>query len=263
MNLEGKVVLLTGATSGIGYKTAKSLALQKAHLILIGRKEEDLKRIQKELSGKASSVAYLTADLSHLDGLTDLVEKALTIHGHIDVLINNAGIISFKYIENESLEDIELLYRTNVLAPIRLTTLLVPHLKARDEAQVVNIGSIFGSISYAYFSVYSSSKFAIRGFSEALRRELQDTSIQVLYVAPRATRTKLASLFGKMAEKTNMKLDPPDLVAQKIISSMIKEKKDSYLGFPECFFVRLNSIFPRLVDNALKKDNKIMSNFAE
>ena len=127
----------------------------------------------------------------------------------------------------------------------------------------MNVGSIFGSIAFAYFASYSTSKFAIRGYSEALRRELAGTGIGVSYVAPRATRTRLANLFGSFAEEVGMHMDEPELVARKIVRALRAEARERYLGFPECLFVRVNALLPRLVDKALHRQDVVARTFAE
>ena len=263
MKLEGKVVLLTGAGSGIGQQLAYNLAQKGAVLLLVGRTREKLLHTLKNCIEIGAKVDIITADISDLEKIPELVETALKRFGGIDILINNAGVISFKHIENESTENLEKMFRTNVLAPMAITRELIPHLKSKKEAAIVNTGSIFGSIAFAYFSVYCSTKFAMRGFSEALRRELQDTNISVTYAAPRATKTGLASVFGQMAQKVGMKMDDPALVAQVIIKGLEKKRKNIYIGFPECLFVRINSLFPGIVDSALYKQNTVMAEFAE
>ena len=263
MKTRGKVILVTGAGSGIGRYLTIELSKEKCSFILVGRNQEALVEVGKFCRENGSEYKTLLCDLRDLASLERLKDLVLQSYGHIDILINNAGVLTYQKIENQNCEDLENLYRCNVLAPIQLSSLLLPELKKRDEALIVNTGSIFGSIAFPYFSAYSSSKFALRGFSESLRRELEDSSVRVLYVAPRATQTKLANLFGEMAKATSMRLDPPELVAKKIATAIRKNKKDLYIGFPECVFVRLNSLLPRLVDKALVKQARIMESFAK
>ena len=121
------------------------------------------------------------------------------------------------------------------------------------------MGSIFGSIAFPYFSVYSASKFTLRGFSEALRRELADTGVGVTYVAPRATRTRLNdSRVMAMGEATGMNMDSPETVARQITRAIANDRNEAYLGRPESFFVRINGLLPRLVDRSLKAQRRIM-----
>ncbi len=263
MNCQGKVILLTGAGSGIGQQLAIKLAAKGANLILLGRTRSKLEETTKKCESFGVSVRILEGDLADLKSISEIVRNALAFFGHIDVLMNNAGVLSYKHFENERTDELVQLFQTNVLAPMVLIRELLPHLRTRREAAIVNTGSIFGSIAFAYFAAYCSSKSALRGFSEALRRELQDTKISVTYVAPRATKTGLANVFDKMAEKVGMKMDDPAQVAEIIVKGFERKKKNVYIGFPECLFVRINGLFPGFVDNALRKQNKIMETYAK
>jgi len=150
----------------------------------------------------------------------------------------------------------------NVVAPIRLTQALLPHFESRPRAHVVNIGSIFGSIGYPCFASYSASKFAMRGYSEALRRELAHTSVQVHYVAPRCTRTAFnKGSVARMAEQLRMNQDSPEEVAAHVVDAISSGQADAYLGWPERLFVRINALLPRLVDGPLVREARKMRAF--
>jgi len=138
-----------------------------------------------------------------------------------------------------------------------------PEMLARGAGRIVNIGSTFGSIGFAWFAAYSASKFGLRGLSEALRRELDGSGVGVTYVAPRAVKTRLnTGAVYQMAEAIHMRMDEPDWVAEEIVSAIERDAKDVYLGFPEKLFARLNSILPRWVDAGLRKQNQVMAAFA-
>jgi short-subunit dehydrogenase len=138
-----------------------------------------------------------------------------------------------------------------------LTRMVLPGMQVSGCGQVVNIGSIFGSIGFAWLAGYSATKFGLRGFSEALRRELDGSGIQVLYVAPRAVNTPFNSeAMYRMAEHVRMKRDEPGWVARRVITAMLDDRRDVYIGFPESFFVRINALLPRLVDRALRRQNR-------
>ena len=127
-------------------------------------------------------------------------------------------------------------------------------LKQAAGARVVNVGSTYGSIGYPGYATYCATKFALRGFSEALRRELADTHVGVLYVAPRATRTSMNSAAAEaLNEALKSNVDDPHTVASAVIKAIVDDRRDLYLGWPERFFVRLNSLLPNLVDRGLRK----------
>lgn len=264
MNLRHARILLTGAAGGIGRATALELARRDAALFLVDRDRAALEVVRDEIHARHDDalVELHVADLSQLGRLDDLVARAESAFEGIDVLVNNAGLLSFAPFEEEDAETLETLYRVNVLAPMTLTRAALPAMLARGSGRVVNVGSIFGSIGFAYFAAYSSTKFAVRGFSEALRRELDGTGVGVTYVAPRATRTRLATVFGRMAEAVGMNMDEPARVAERIVDALERDVADRYVGQPEGLFVRLNALLPRLVDAATRKQNAAARPFA-
>jgi short-subunit dehydrogenase len=158
---------------------------------------------------------------------------------------------------------IERLMQVNLVAPIQLTRMLLPAMLKQGRGRIVNVGSTFGSIGFPYFAVYSSSKFGLRGFSQALRRELDGSGVGVTYIAPRATRTPLNSnAVVRMNQALKVAMDPPEQVAAAIVRAIEQERAEVYLGWPEKLFVRLNAILPGLVDGALRKQHAIMRKFA-
>jgi len=260
MQLSGKHIVLTGAAGGMGRLLAQALAEKgAAKVALIDANEDALNDVAQSLP---DAYVAITADLSSVQGCSTAIDACKEALGHVDVLINLAGLNSFASFAEESPEYIELMMRVNVLAPMQLTRALLPDLLQQDAAQIVNVGSVFGSIGFAWFSTYSASKFALRGFSEALRRELADTAVGVTYIAPRAVKTPMNNdAVMKMGEATGMNMDEPDAVVAKIVQAIEADKKDCYLGFPESLFVRINAILPRLVDMALAGQNKIAKTF--
>ncbi len=259
--LAGKRVVLTGASGGIGSEVAHLLVKRGASIVLVGRGESSLALLQSELqqnkpSGEAG-ITYVAADVTSEADREQVIEQALARMGGIDLLINLAGAMNFTEFSNEKPEITEQLFRINVLAPMHLSRMIVPHMVEKGSGQIVNVGSIFGSIAFAWFASYSSAKFALRGFSEALRRELDGTGVGVTYIAPRAVRTSFNSdQVTEMCHQLKMNMDEPDEVALMIVNALESGAKDKYLGFPEKLFVRINSLFPRLVDKALSSQNR-------
>nr|WP_201355502.1 SDR family oxidoreductase [Aeromonas hydrophila] len=259
MKLEGKLVLLTGASGGIGEALAQELAAQGAHLLLHGRRASALERLRKELPHPERHQTVI-ADLGSPQERAKLLQHPALDEG-LDVLINNAGCNQFAWLEDQSSEQVERQLLLNVEAPIQLTRMLLPRL--RKPAVIMNVGSSFGAIGYAGYSVYCASKFALRGFSEALGRELEGTGIQVLHFAPRATRTRLNSEAAyEMNAELGTHTDSPQDVAEEAVIALCNETRRSWLGWPEKLFVRLNGLLPGLVDWALAKQKPIIERYA-
>jgi short-subunit dehydrogenase len=259
MNLQGKRILVTGAAGGIGRLVCLKLVGRGAELLLADRPGEALDTLLAELGGQA--VALPTNLLE--DGAGERLAADAQATGQIDVVINLAGIMSFRLFQNESADNLQRMWQVNVIAPMQLTRALLPAMIARGSGRIVNIGSIFGSIAFACFTTYSANKFAVRGFSEALRRELEGSGVDVTYIAPRYTKTAInAGAAARMSEALKMNMDEPDVVAANILRAIEKDAKDYYIGFPECLFVRINAILPRLVDGVMRKQNAQIREFA-
>jgi len=140
----------------------------------------------------------------------------------------------------------------------------MPLLERREQAAIVNMGSTFGSIGFPGFSAYSASKFGLRGYTETLRRELADSAIRVMYLAPRAVKTPINSTaVVEMNKALGNAMDEPEVVAKALIALLQKDKNCAYLGWPEKVFVRVNSLFPRLVDYALRGKLAIIRDYVQ
>ncbi len=264
MKLNGKLILLTGASGGIGQAIARRLAARGAQLMLVGRSTQILHALARELTIQANNGFVLQADIATDDGRETIRTALLALQRPLDGLINCAGINVFGLLPDTEPEKIQQLITTNVVAPILLTRMVLPFLN-NHEGRILNIGSSFGSLGYPGFSVYCASKFALRGFSEALRRELSDSKIQVAYLAPRATNTRLNSnAVCAMNRELGNAMDDPDVVAVAVEKLLLaKHMRDRNLGWPERFFLRINTIFPRIVDAALRKQLSVIRRYAQ
>lgn len=264
MKLKGKLILLTGASGGIGQAIARRLAAQGARLILVGRSTLQLNALARELQVLANEGFVLQADITSRNGRETIRTALLALQEPLDVLINCAGVNLFGMLEDNDPEAIEQLVNTNVTATILLTQLALPFLN-KNSGRIVNIGSSFGGLGYPGFSAYCASKFALRGFSEALRRELSDSQIQVAHLAPRATNTSLNSdAVYAMNRELGTAMDEPEVVAAQLELMLTATRmRDRNIGWPERLFLRINSIFPRIIDNALRGQLPIIRRHAQ
>ncbi|MDD2775786.1 MAG: SDR family oxidoreductase [Gallionella sp.] len=264
MNLTDKRIILTGAAGGIGYLVAKRLAEKGARLLLVERNEARVTEICAEINQLDDIALAMVVDLSAEGAPQQVVDMAIQEMGGIDMVINNAGIMDFALFDQLDALRIAQTIQVNVTAPMLLTHAVLPHLLAQNSGRIVNIGSTFGSIGFAHFAPYCASKFAIRGFSEALRRELVDTYVGVTYISPRATKTSLNNArTTQMLVETKTNMDEPEYVAEQIVLAIEEDRKEYFIGQPESFFARLNGIFPRLIDNGLLKNTRIARRYAK
>jgi len=250
MQFEGKTILLTGGSGGLGGLIAETLIAAGARVTVL-----DL------APPKTAGVGFLKADLSSPSGLE--AAAADVSAQSWDILINLAGVQYFGPFEAQGPASLVSTYMINLVAPARLAQAVLPAMKARGGGRIVNIGSIFGSINFAHFASYSSSKAGLKGLSQALRRELTGSGVGVTYIAPRAVKTPLNSpLVLRYAALSAMAMDEPAYVAARIVSAIAADRNDVYLGFPESLFVRLNAVLPGLIDQALRaKDIKARALF--
>ncbi len=259
MQLNRCRALLTGASGGIGQVLVDRLCRDGAQLLLVGRDSLALDDLARRHPGQ---VSLICADLTQRSGRQTVLDAARRFGG-LNCLINAAGINQFRLLEQQDEDAIARLIDVNVTATLQLTHLLLPLLRQQPQALLVNLGSTFGSIGYPGFAAYCASKFALRGFSEALRRELADSHVKVLYIAPRATRTAMNSAqVVAMNDELKVDMDDPQQVAGEILRAIVREREELYLGWPEKLFVRLNGLLPRLVDQALRKQLPVIKRFA-
>ncbi len=261
MSFNNKRIILTGAAGGLGTHVAKLLSASGAKLILVDLNEIALEKTRLSLNPERTIT--VVADLTNANDRQEVIDSTLDTFQGVDILINLAGINPFGSFMQQDSTTIQRTIEINTIAPMLMTHDVLPIMNKRNYGQIVNIGSIFGSIAFAWFTAYSASKFALRGFSQGLRRELEDTGIDVTYIAPRAVKTAINSAaVYEMAEVIKMNMDEPEEVAKEIVWAIEKRKKEHYIGFPESFFVRINAIMPRVVDGSLQKQNRIARPYA-
>jgi NAD(P)-dependent dehydrogenase (short-subunit alcohol dehydrogenase family) len=192
MNLAERVAVITGAGGGIGRGLALALARRGCHLALVDVRADGLAETAKLVRGVHLSTHGL--DVTDRAACLSLPTAVLAEHGRVDVLVNNAGVAIGGTFEQVDEADFDWLLEVNFHAVVRLTRAFLPHLKASDQARIVNMSSLFGLIAPPGQTAYSAAKFAVRGFSESLRRELEAarSSVGVTLVHPGGINTDIA-----------------------------------------------------------------------
>jgi len=251
MQLEGKRALITGAGSGIGQRLAIEAAKRGVSLIITGRRPEALNVTLAKLPGNTHHA--FKADVTKSEDRTALMDAVDQHWGGLDILVNNAGVVPIGALAQSTDEELEAAAATNLVAPISLTRQALPLLQRGDTPRIVNIGSVLGDIPYPLMAVYSATKSGLRGFSIALRRELEPLGIGVTYAAPRTTRTAAANALGPLVDAFGLKLDAPEAVAQRIWDAVARDAKSIYPAGPERMFVLVQRLFPSIVDKSVAK----------
>lgn len=259
MKLDGASVVLTGAAGGIGVPTARALAAAGARLLLVGRDGARLTALASELApqGDGRTVGWVVADLGTAHGIEAV--RAAACERQADVLVNNAGVASFGRLDGLDAAHVAEAITTNLIAPIQLTQALLPELRRRPRAAVLNVGSALGRLGLPGFSVYSAAKFGLRGFSEALRRELADTAIRVQYLGPRVTSTGFNSAEVESYNRaTGASADRPEVVAAALVDLLRSGRRERFIGYPEALAVRVNGVVPGALDGAFGRHRRAL-----
>jgi len=263
MRVENKTAVLTGANGGIGQCIARTLAANGVRLLLVGRDGVALEQLLSQLSPVFKPHRVFVGDLRDPSARKALVEACIDIE--VDVLINNAGVSEFKLLEDSDESSIGNLIDLNLTVPIQLSHLLLPYLQSREEAALINIGSALGAIGYPAYSVYGASKFGLRGFSEALRRELDDSVVRVMHLAPRATNTESNSAnVIAMNAALGTQMDEPEWVANTLLQKIREDQWENIvLGWPESLYAKINALLPKVTSAAIHKQLKKIRQFAK
>lgn len=247
-------VLLTGATGGIGREAAAALVRAGAGVLLAGRHPARLSAHARAL-GPEPRITWAAADLADPAQVERLAGEAAA--WGCNVVVHNAGIPAFGALARHDAASMQRVLQTNLLAPMLLTRLLLPHLLRQPRAQVMCVGSALGRIGLPGYSLYSASKFGLRGFAEALRRELAGTPVRVQYLGPRTTRTEFNDEQVQAYNRaTGAAVDEPAAVAAALVRLLEDERAERFLGFPEQLAVRINGLAPTWLDGAFPRHSR-------
>jgi short-subunit dehydrogenase len=216
--LYDRTAVITGAGNGIGRAIAQSLAARGCHLALADISDAGLAKTVQLLDGAKIRVSRHKIDVADGATVPALPQAVLAEHGRVDLLFNNAGVALSGTFEQVSEADFDWLLDINFGAVVRLTRAFLPHLRASDDARIVNISSLFGLISPPGQTAYSASKFAVRGFSNALRFELEGSNVGVTVVHPGGVATKIAENARRHAGTTNAEAEQQLERARRVLT---------------------------------------------
>lgn len=249
--LANKVVVITGATSGLGKELAILLAEQGTKVIITGRDEQRLQHVLTHLHTISSEHSGFLMDVQHSESVNKVVEQIVEKYNTIDILINNAGYGVFATIEQLHIDDYEAMMNTNYLGLIRCTKAVLPIMKSQKAGHIVNIASLAGLIGNAKSTAYASSKHAVLGFTNSLRMELRGTGIVVSAVNPGPIKTPffdIADKEGQYVKNVGKMMLEPQRVAQKILRLLVTQKAELNLPVIAGFGLKLYNLCPRFID---------------
>jgi short-subunit dehydrogenase len=224
VDLEGKIVIVTGASSGIGAALSRVFSKAGALVTLAARRKEKLEATAAQCPGEHLSIA---ADVTAPRGRRDILEKTMERWGRVDILVNNAGIGAYGHFLDTTEEQWRDLFEINLFAPVLLTREVLKIMQAQGEGLIINLASIGGLLAHSdKVSAYVASKHALLGFSRGLAKDLAETPIRVLAVCPHLTATEFFSASwgaGEMApaiQKYQSFMDTPEAVARGILDQL-------------------------------------------
>lgn len=255
MRLHDRVFLLLGGSGGIGKALIAPLVHAGARVIVASRHPERLEHRE------GVSPVYLDLAAADLDQQLVRLNEA---YPDIDGVIHCAGQNRFASLGRMPVAELDAQLMVNLRSALLVARHFAPRFEKAGQGALVFVGSTFGSIGFPGYTAYCASKFGLRGFTESLRRELADTPVQVVYVAPRATATAMnPEAVNQLNQALGNTMDPPEKVASEILRAMETDQRRRFLGWPERLFVVINGILPRVVDKAMLKQLPVIRRFLD
>jgi dehydrogenase/reductase SDR family protein 7B len=258
-NIDGKVVWLTGASSGIGEALARELSRRGARLVLSARREPELERVRLRCE-RPDEHQVLPLDLAAPEQLGAACAQVLERWGHIDFLINNAGVSQRAKANETRLEVDRRIMEINYFSAVALTKAVLPSMLARRSGHVVVISSVIGKIHTPLRSAYAASKHALQGFFSCLRDEVYDQGLRVTIVSPGFVKTDISKSALRGDGSTHDRLDEaqqkamsPERFALRCVDAIERDKSDVMIGGGEVWLARLAPLLPGLCDYIVRR----------
>ncbi len=252
--IQGTTVVITGATSGIGRATALAFADAGAKVVVAGRREARLNELVAELENKGCAALAVKTDVADQAQVENLIARAIERFGKIDTLINNAGVGIAASFAEQSLEDFKQVMDVNFWGAVYACKAVVPHMRKNKNGLIINISSIFGKRGMPYETAYSASKFALAGFSEALRAELMTENIDVSTIYPGAVETEIFETANNqtgLEMGANLPKFPAKEMARIIVNNARFPQAEVVMAGDAIALNFFNKLAPGLVDFAL------------
>lgn len=256
MHVEGRIVIVTGASSGIGRETAREFARRRAHVVLASRSRDKLESLAAELSDYPGRRLVVPTDVTDRLAVEALVRRTVEEFDSVDVLVNNAGVGLFAPVVGGSLDNMHHVFNVNFWGAVQCIQATVPYMRGQGRGHIVNVSSVAGKIAAPYLGVYSATKFALTAISGALRSELAGTGIGVSTVYPGLTNTSFQEAMLREVEVPDppsyLRSVGPAAVARRIVQAVRWNLRDSYVTVEDFAAVSAYPLAPALADWALR-----------
>lgn len=256
MRLEGRTVIVTGASSGIGRETAHEFTRRRAHVVLASRNRDKLQALAADLADYPGRRLVVATDVTDRLAVEALVRRTVEEFDSLDVLVNNAGVGLFAPIADGSLDNMHHLFNVNFWGAVHCIQAAVPYMRRQGRGHIVNVSSVAGKVAAPYIGVYGATKFALIAVSDALRSELAGTGIHVSTVYPGLTDT---AFRGNMLREVELPDPPwylpsagPAAVARRIVQAVRWNLRDAYVRLEDLAAVAAYPLAPSLADWAVR-----------
>lgn len=250
MDIENKVIIVTGASAGIGKAVVEALAQTSANVVMVARRDNRLQSLAEQLSSLPGKRLPVTGDIRDENFASVLVERTLNEFGRLDVLVNNAGIGHRSLLMDMPPDDIRAVIETNLLGLLFVTHAVMQPMREQGGGQIINVSSIAGQRPLPNSALYTASKTAVNFISRSLRMEGKPYNIKVTTVYPGLTQTEFGQvrLGQKGVNRFGLQGVSADRVAAKIVRAIESGKSEVYITWYDWLFVHLNRLFPRTTD---------------
>src|SRR5215212_5727611 len=269
-DLNNKTVLITGGSRGLGLVMAREFAREGSRVAICARDERELERARIDLESLGVEVMTVQCDLTNKQEVNEMVAAVNTRFGHIDVLVNNAGVIQVGPLEVMTSEDFELAMNAHFWAPLNTIMAVLPSMRQRKAGRIVNITSIGGKVSVPHLVPYSASKFALVGLSKGLRAELMKDGIKVTTVCPGLMRTgspRNADFKGKhrfeyawfsISDSLPLLTVSAENAARQVVQACKRGQAELVISVPAKIAVLFDSLFPEAMSQMLALGNRFL-----
>jgi NADP-dependent 3-hydroxy acid dehydrogenase YdfG len=230
--VDGKVAIVTGASSGIGESTAEALAAEGARVVLAARRAERLEALADRIDEDGGEALVVPTDVTEEDDIDALVEETTDEYGQIDILVNNAGVMLLEPLERADRSNLRQMVEVNLLGLMNLTHAVLPVMQSQDSGHIVNVSSVAGREASANSSGYNATKFGVNAFTDAVRQEVSAEGIRSTIIEPGAVETELAThipdeqVIEQFAEMDIPVLDPDDIARSVVYATSQPQRVD-------------------------------------
>jgi short-subunit dehydrogenase len=253
-NLQNKVVLITGASSGFGEEAALLFAAEGCKVVLAARRIDRLQNLAAKIQEQGGEAMAIPVDIVNSADVDNMVQSTLDLYGHIDILFNNAGIGRVDWFENHTLErDINTLVQVNLIGLMQVTRVALPHMLKRGEGHIINMVSVAGLIASPLIASYAASKHGARAFTDALRREVAPLGIKVSGIYPGSAATEFGQHIGRneayssVRKRVRSRLSS-EYVARRVLDVAKRPRRSLIIPWWFRILAAFDMLFPVVVD---------------